>query len=83
MQNSGEKMFCIFFYAADNLDNEKWDARSLSNEARILEKDRIALIAMEMAAKMGQSTENGSENGKDGRFKEHIDSFTTMLDWWI
>lgn len=72
-----------FFYAADNLDNEKWDARSLSNEARILEKDRIALIAMEMAAKMGQSTGNRSENGKGGRFKEHIDSFTTMLDWWM
>lgn len=38
-----------FFYAADNLDNEEWDARSLSNSAEILEKDRIALLAMELA----------------------------------
>lgn len=47
----GKEVF-HFFYAADNLDNEKWDARSLSNEARIFEKDRVALIAMEMAVKM-------------------------------
>lgn len=41
-----------FFYAADNLDGEEWDARSLSNSANLLEKDRIALLAMEMAEKM-------------------------------
>ena len=38
-----------FFYAADNLDAEEWDVRSLSNETNILEKDRIATIAMELA----------------------------------
>ncbi len=41
-----------FFYAADNLDNEQWDARSLSNSAEILEKDRVALLAMELAVKL-------------------------------
>jgi uridine phosphorylase len=41
-----------FFYAADNLDNEEWDARSLANSANVMEKDRIALLAMELAAKI-------------------------------
>ncbi|MBQ7850120.1 MAG: nucleoside phosphorylase [Clostridia bacterium] len=36
-----------FFYAADNLDAEEWDERSLSNNARLDEKDRIAAIALE------------------------------------
>ena len=42
-----------FFYAADNLDNEVWDQRSLSNESRLLEKDKIALLAMELARRIG------------------------------
>lgn len=41
-----------FFYAADNLDGEKWDKRSLGNDENLLAKDRIALLAMEMAARM-------------------------------
>lgn len=41
-----------FFYAADNLDGEKWDKRSLGNAENLLEKDKIALLAMEMAARM-------------------------------
>ena len=36
-----------FFYAADNLDAEEWDERSLSNHANLPEKDRIAAIALE------------------------------------
>jgi hypothetical protein len=47
-----EKEVFQFFYAADNLDNENWDARSLSNSSKILDKDRIALLAMELAAKL-------------------------------
>lgn len=43
-----------FFYAADNLDSEEWDQRSLSNEANVLEKDRVAQLALEMALKMGE-----------------------------
>ena len=38
-----------FFYAADNLDSEEWDERSLSNDANVVEKDRIAYLALEMA----------------------------------
>lgn len=41
-----------FFYAADNLDGEKWDRRSLGNQENLQIKDRIALLAMEMAARM-------------------------------
>lgn len=43
-----------FFYAADNLDSEVWDRRSLSNEDNVLEKDRVAQLALELAVKMGQ-----------------------------
>lgn len=42
-----------FFYAADNLDGENWDKRSLSNTAEELKKDRIAILAMELALSMG------------------------------
>lgn len=41
-----------FFYAADNLDSETWDARSLSNSSKISEKDKISILAIEMAARM-------------------------------
>lgn len=41
-----------FFYAADNLDSEKWDARSLSNNLKLEEKGRIAMIALELAARI-------------------------------
>lgn len=43
-----------FFYAADNLDSEVWDPRSLSNHANLLLKDRVALLAMEMASRMAK-----------------------------
>lgn len=48
-----EKEVFQFFYAADNLDSEEWDERSLSNNSNLLEKDRIALLAMELAVKIG------------------------------
>jgi len=41
-----------FFYAADNLDDEEWDERSLSNHANPLEKDRIARLACDMVLQM-------------------------------
>lgn len=44
-----EKEIFHFFYAADNLDCEEWDSRSLSGSAKPLEKDRIAALAMELA----------------------------------
>ena len=47
-----EKEFFEFFYAA-----EQWDKRSLSNEARVEEKDRVAILALELAAKVIESEE--------------------------
>lgn len=47
-----EKDLVQFFYAADNLDAEEWDVRSLSNNARIEEKNRIASIALELATRI-------------------------------
>ena len=41
-----------FFYAADNLDAAEWDQRSLSNFARLEEKDRVAVIALEAARRI-------------------------------
>lgn len=45
-----------FFYAADNLDAEEWDPRSLSNHALLEEKDRIALLALEAAVRIHNAT---------------------------
>ncbi len=47
----GKEVF-QFFYAADNLDKEEWDARSLGGNEKFLEKHRIALLAMELAEKL-------------------------------
>lgn len=40
---------CHFFYAADHLSEEKWDARNLSNHADLDEKDKIANLAISIA----------------------------------
>lgn len=54
-----QKTVFQFFYAADNLDSETWDPRSLSNSAKLLEKDRIAMLAMEMASRMNGDDTDG------------------------
>lgn len=41
-----------FFYAADNLDSAKWDQRSLGNDDRLAEKEKIIYFALELALKM-------------------------------
>ena len=41
-----------FFYAADNLDSAKWDQRSLGNDERLAEKERIIYLVLELATKM-------------------------------
>lgn len=41
-----------FFYAADNLDCAKWDQRSLGNDARLKDKEKIIYLALELAIKM-------------------------------
>ncbi len=47
-----KKDFFQFFYAADNLDNSKWDKRSLGNNDRLSEKEKIVILALEMALKI-------------------------------
>lgn len=46
------KEFFQFFYAADNLDSAKWDKRSLGNDDRLSEKEKIIYLALELALKM-------------------------------
>ena len=47
-----EKEVFQFFYAADNLDADEWDMRSLDNRDKLDEKDKAALLAMELAVKI-------------------------------
>lgn len=51
-----QKEIFQFFYAADNLDAEKWDRRSLANDARLEDKDRIAQLALEMAVRIAKES---------------------------
>ena len=44
--------FFQFLYAGDNLDQVHWDPRSLSGLERLDDKERIALLALELAAKI-------------------------------
>lgn len=44
--------FFQFFYAGDSLDHSSWDPRSLSGNARLDDKQKIALLAFELAAKI-------------------------------
>ena len=41
--------FFQFLYAGDNLDHSQWDPRSLSGMVRLDEKEKIALLAFELA----------------------------------
>lgn len=41
--------FFQFLYAGDNLDHSNWDPRSLSGTARLDDKEKIALLAFELA----------------------------------
>ena len=41
--------FFQFLYAGDNLDHSGWDPRSLSGSARLEDKEKIALLAFELA----------------------------------
>lgn len=44
--------FFQFLYAGDNLDHSVWDPRSLSGTARLEDKEKIALLAFELAVKI-------------------------------
>lgn len=41
--------FFQFLYAGDNLDHSEWDPRSLSGHSRLEDKEKIALLAFELA----------------------------------
>ena len=44
--------FFQFLYAGDNLDHSDWDPRSLSGTAKLDEKEKIALLAFELASRI-------------------------------
>lgn len=44
--------FFQFFYAGDNLDHSDWQPRSLSGEARLDDKSKIALLAFELGLRI-------------------------------
>lgn len=46
------KQVMQFFYAVDVVSKENWDQRSLSNQASLDEKDKIAWLALEFAKRM-------------------------------
>lgn len=48
--------FFQFLYAGDNLDHPQWDPRSLSGLSRLSDKERIALLAFELADQISRST---------------------------
>ena len=46
--------FFQFLYAGDNLDHSSWDPRSLSGNARLDDKQKIVLLAFELACRIEQ-----------------------------
>lgn len=44
--------FFQFLYAGDNLDCGEWDPRSLSGNTRLADKEKIALLAFELACRI-------------------------------
>lgn len=47
--------FFQFLYAGDNLDHSAWDPRSLSGTARLKDKEKIVLLAFELACRITRS----------------------------
>ena len=43
-----------FFYAADNLDGVEWDERSLGNDNKLSEKEKIIYPVLELVKKMNK-----------------------------
>lgn len=43
-----------FLYAGDKLDHSGWDPRSLAGSARLDDKEKIALLAFELACRIGE-----------------------------
>ena len=49
--------FFQFLYAGDNLDHSTWDPRSLSGTSRLEDKEKIAMLAFELAVKIEEGLE--------------------------
>lgn len=49
--------FFQFLYAGDNLDHSTWDPRSLSGTTRLDDKEKIAMLAFELAVKIEEGKE--------------------------
>lgn len=49
------KDFFQFFYAADNLDSTNWEERSLGNDINLNEKEKIVLLAFELARNISEN----------------------------
>ena len=47
--------FFQFLYAGDNLDHSQWDPRSLNGTARLEDKEKIALLAFELACRIQEA----------------------------
>ena len=47
-----DKELFQFFYAADNLDSDSWDKRSLDNSSKLNEKEKIIYLVLELVLKM-------------------------------
>ena len=47
--------FFQFLYAGDNLDHSSWEIRSLSGLSRLEDKEKIALLAFELACKIEEN----------------------------
>lgn len=50
--------FFQFLYAGDNLGGESWDPRSLSGDARLDDKLKIALLAFELGLRIKEAMKN-------------------------
>ena len=46
-----------FFYAADNLDSTNWDVRSLGKDIKLDEKEKMVLLALELAKRISEQDE--------------------------
>ena len=47
-----DKELFQYFYAADNLDGAEWEKRSLGNDSKLSEKEKIIYPSLELVKKM-------------------------------
>ena len=57
--------FFQFLYAGDNLDHPQWDPRSLSGYAKLTEKEKIAMLAVELACRIEAEETDSAQNAAD------------------